>query len=195
MLITGGFNERGASAWFNPHTNSYCDLPDLPDPRNWHNQIGLMACGGYDEINNDYLPNCVTFNLNTGVWEETHSFDEDHGNSVWVNSTDGVYLMGGWTYDYDEVTLLKPDGTTEDNAANWEMEQPTILACQVLESDGRVIVVGGVDDNDDDLDSVHRYDENGYVEALPSLNVPRVGHGCAGYYDEDENLVKCIILS
>ena len=96
--------------------------------------------------------------------------------------------MGGWTDGGDiETTLLKPDGTSE---AGWDMQQETLVACSVEDTaTGTLLVIGG-SDTSNELSDVHRYDEDGYVEALPSLNYARVGHGCAGYYNDDGDLVR-----
>ena len=40
------------------------------------------------------------------------------------------------------------------------------------------------------LPDVSRYNENGFVEKLPSLKVGRVFHACAGYINNQNKMVK-----
>ena len=40
------------------------------------------------------------------------------------------------------------------------------------------------------FDHVDRYNEKGFVESLPCLNIERIGHGCAGYYKNDGKMVR-----
>ena len=53
-----------------------------------------------------------------------------------------------------------------------------------------IIITGGYGDTTPTLDTVIRYDEDGFVEYLPKLNYPRSGDGCAGYYDDSDKLKK-----
>ena len=57
-----------------------------------------------------------------------------------------------------------------------------------------IVLTGGDDDRNGDgygvqLSSVQRYDLNGLVEDLPSLNQAREGHGC-GFYNKDGTKVN-----
>ena len=62
--------------------------------------------------------------------------------------------------------------------------------CAVADpSTDSVIVIGGYNQDNYYSTNVTRYDVNGFVESLPPLNFRRVYAGCAGYYNDDENLV------
>ena len=39
------------------------------------------------------------------------------------------------------------------------------------------------------FDHVDRYNEEGFVGSLPSLNKARIGHACAGYYKNEGAMV------
>ena len=61
-----------------------------------------------------------------------------------------------------------------------------------------IVLTGGYDPDDNiQLSSVQRYDLNGFVENLPSLNEAREIHGCGCYYNNDGEKVKfklCVSL-
>ena len=43
------------------------------------------------------------------------------------------------------------------------------------------------------LKKAHRYNENGFVEALPNLNKESVFHSCASYINNEDKRVKHIV--
>ena len=53
-------------------------------------------------------------------------------------------------------------------------------------SSNSIIITGG----DNALNQVTRYDEEGFVEDLPSLLVGRTDHGCGSFIRSDGNMVS-----
>ena len=54
------------------------------------------------------------------------------------------------------------------------------------EDDGSYIITGGVDTRK----TVTKYDKNGFMEDLPSLNTGRWDHGCGTYLDSNSQNVS-----
>ena len=55
-------------------------------------------------------------------------------------------------------------------------------ACAISEEDtNSFIITGGRDGDKSAVSTVSRYNIRGHVEDLPSLRVPRQGHGCSSF--------------
>ena len=181
-----------AAGFYNPYTNVYCDLPPLSPTRYSHTLTGVVACGGYTSTST-VLSSCSTFNTATGNWTESYEIPPQRGQSAWQNSQ-GILLMGGRPAGanssiYNSTTLLLPEG---GHKPGFDLVSPTCYSCAIPDprSDS-VIVLGGFDYGKVSISTVIRYGESGFLEFLPSLNYPRVSPGCAGYYNDNNQLV-CI---
>ena len=73
-----------------------------------------------------------------------------------------------------------------------------------IQFDEFVIITGGIKDCDNDdctnprVDTVSKYNIDGWVEYLPSLNTARSGNGCGHYINSNEevvNLYNCELVS
>ena len=66
-------------------------------------------------------------------------------------------------------------------------------ACSIPEYESDTVVLTGGEYDSDALSTVERYDLNGLVETLPSLNQAREGHGCGYFYNKDGTKVKLTV--
>ena len=70
-----------------------------------------------------------------------------------------------------------------------------------IQFDEFVIITGGIKDCDNDdctnprVDSVSKYNIDGWVEYLPSLNTARSGNGCGHYINSNEEVVNLYNLT
>ena len=133
-MITGGLYDYGIdqrASIYIPSAQQSCFLPDMPNRRSFHSQVGLRACGGqaldigWSLIG---LTNCDTWNPETGSWnaEDVQLIGSRGGNSWTTANGEETYLIGSFgygddlwgyngAYDYWDNAktsdLLKPDGT------------------------------------------------------------------------------------
>ena len=59
------------------------------------------------------------------------------------------------------------------------------------ENDTIILTGGFVSLNSSSSNLVARYGKNGFIEYLPKLKNSRYLHGCAGYYNNKKELVRC----
>jgi len=190
IFIAGGITNQmyRTEAYYNPATNELCDIPPMMYQRESSTTTGFTSCGGYNLDDYTYLYNCETFDPSTGNWEVTAYFDDVRINHVAWQSSEGIFLMSGWGGDYNS-TFIGNDGTV---SAGFDMMYPASYGCAVADpSTDSVIVIAGYGDYGYST-NVTRYDVNGFVESLPPLNVGRVYAGCAGYYNDADNLVLVV---
>ena len=89
---------------FLPWSNKACQLPNIPDQRSKHVQLGKILCGGNravsrimqigeDLINTD----CMQWNATEGKWDRSPIALSGHraGASSWSRGNNMV-IMGGW---------------------------------------------------------------------------------------------------
>ena len=87
--MTGSWNGQGMrSVEVIREDGTICSLPDLPETRRQHVQLGLVACGGQDTRSS-----CVTFN--NGAWTTSHTLSDQRRNLVGWTTDEGLLLIGG----------------------------------------------------------------------------------------------------
>lgn len=171
ILVSGGWGAQRSVELFIPGVNRTCILPDLPDNRNGHTMDSytfhdeedvVSVCGGGA---GDTQGSCVCFK-DWGEWEdcskETGALRDGH--SSWVSS-EGLVLMGGV-------------GSLRSTSESFSLIADTRYACSITDSNS-VIITGGRDT----MKKVIRYNLQGFVEYLPSMDVGRRYHGCGSYQD------------
>ena len=125
MLLTGGKHTafdsatRSAEVW--SPSGETCRVGNLNNKREFHVQFGTIVCGGYPEDRK-----CEKFNRQGKYWEEITSvelMDERRNSAVW-ETTDGVYLIGGYGYEARGNTeKISNDGTTVEWGFPLEYEE------------------------------------------------------------------------
>ena len=109
-----------------PALNRSCILPNLPNKRFYHSQVGLRACGGLKgqrHVGDTCEQTCDTWNPEKGSWASKDvSLIGCRARNSWTTASgEGTYLIGGygwgsgnghkgWDNAYT-TDLLKPDGT------------------------------------------------------------------------------------
>jgi len=184
IFIAGGITNQmyRTEAYYNPATNELCDIPPMLNQRESSTTTGFTSCGGENIDGGSIMYDCETFDPTTGYWEVTGYLDDAWVNHVAWQSPDGICLMSG---------LYTPmNSTCFDN----ELMFPATYGCAVADpATDSVILIAGYDQiNNQVLANVTRYNLYGYVESLPPLNVGRMYAGCAGYYNDADNLVLVV---
>jgi len=125
----------------------------------------VLACGGgYDGV--DTVKTCVKFNGTSWSQHSTQQFSRLYHTSL--AGQHGLLLMGG--YYSRETTELVGGGE------QYNLQQNTGGACGITGpgSNNTIILTGGWGP----LNTVAIYGDNGFIDALPSLQIGRYGHGC-----------------
>ena len=96
--------------------------------------------------------------------------------------------MGGYDLPHTQTTLLFPDGGSQPS---FDLKDKSIYSCAIDDpKNGTVILTGGFELNSTSTSRVARYGPEGFIEYLPDMEHSRHFHGCAGYYNDDDQLVK-----
>ena len=178
---------------FIPSTNYSCWLPDLPEAVTSHltGGRGLMYCGGMNDAE-EKLSHCVTWS--DGAWVRGPDLGRPKLRGfIWSGAgADYSLVMGGCKYCGADTTLRV---TGNSSQASFDLRYNTTQACGVEDYRNNLLyLVGGYQKRSswEDISRLTQiYGEEGYRGDLPALlNTPRRrGHGCAGYWRED-NLVS-----
>jgi len=191
IFLAGGVTsqEYRTEAYYNPMTNFFCEIPPMMYQRESSTTTGFTGCGGWDLWYGDVLYNCETFDPSTGTWDVTAYFDDTRVNHVAWQSSMGLYLMSGWGGPLNS-TFIANDGSV---SAGFDLPYAASYGCAVPDpATDSVIVITGYTDDYYYSTNVTRYNDYGFVESLPQLNVGRVYAGCSGYYNEAGNLVLVV---
>jgi len=177
ILVVGGLGAYRSAEVFIPATGKSCPYPDVPFEAlgtTLDSVEGLPTLCGHNDISDPSDPRewCVQLTppSRTGEWKLFASTleDERKNHMSWVSSS-GLVLMG------DGVTELVPYG-----GKIFDMKHLTSYACTIPDKDS-VILTGGITGGVGETTLVERYNLQGLVEKLPSLNEARYKHGCGSY--------------
>jgi len=192
LLIVGGRNEAGyisSVEILDPVSGQGCLLPNsLPSVRYGHSQEQYTVCGGYEE-NSLNKSTCLTFS--DGVWKQTSVLMEERTAHVSWNfsENEGILLIGGMRLlSYHHGTeLVKPDGTTE---VSFGLKYFAVGSCLINEGP-TFLVTGGIQ-TFQSVSTVSRYDKNGWIEDLDTMNYERSNHACGRFFDNNGNIVNIV---
>jgi len=181
-----------------PKTGQSCFLPRLPFGTSYHSMNGLTLCGGYkyceDCGTGDHSEYCMKFS--DGEWLLSSLLHLWSGHSAW-QTEDGIYLIGG--YKDTESEFVPSNG--EPDYPTFPVKYQISSSCSITDVGSHsVIITGGfiTTDGDGSMDSFHntdrvtRYDEDGFVENLPSLLFGRYRHGCGSFIRDDGHQVLLV---
>ena len=120
IMITRGTGDRSKSVEFfrTDGTPLFCIIPDLPDDRRLHTQVGTMLCGGGDT--NDMAISCLNFASNSWYVMAFKLKYRRQGHVSW-QSRMGLVMIGGF-YSENTTELLNNEGSTE----YFTLQQPTM---------------------------------------------------------------------
>jgi len=184
VIISGGYIHGGAIAstevYFpTPGSGYTCSLQSLPSARYGHTLDQLddgtvVACGGSP----DNLKTCDKFDGTSWTQHSTLLYERMYHTSL--PGKHDLLLMGG---DYSGATTELIEGGEQSN-----LQLDTTGACGITEpGSDYIILTGGWGHLDaggwgDILDTVVKYNAQGFVGTLPSLQIKRHYHGC-GVFD------------
>ena len=193
--MVGGTTNHKYAGFYNPSTNSYCDLPQMVPNRVRHAVTGLTACGDAVDPSDPvyYKTSCSRFNVSSGQWFQSHLYTTARVGSVAWQTSDGIYLIGGNNNNAKtSSSLLLPDGTESPNPG-FTLAATSYFSCAVEDVKQKsIIIIGGYDAQDQtQLKTVYRYDTTGVQDRLPDLNNNR-SSGCGGYYNDRGYLVLLV---
>jgi len=202
VIITGGSVSGVASTsveLYNPHSQSSCQLPELPEPRYEHTMCGGLLCGG-DIYKTDR--SCLMFNPLTGTftYTEVPLTAKRKFHLCWNLDGGEVLLLGGF-YNQSTSELVTSDGSSV--SPGFPLESRTYGGCGI-EIEDSYVVTGGFNffkhfenqnrmlqedkfykDVIDGLKTVTRYNRTGYSQTLPKLQVGRSEHGCGKFVNSE----------
>jgi len=173
IIVTGGSpgeSAKTAEALSSDGT-PLCFLPNLPNDRRAHTMDGDLLCGGLTQASKD---TCLKFE--NGGWTEFSwkLLAKRRFHVSWKRADGKVMLLGGLNNGYT-TELVTEDGSLEGFPMKYETES----ACGI-QFENEVIITGG----EYRREAVSVYDDNGWVQDLPSLNRGRFWHAC-GHYTSD----------
>jgi len=175
VIVSGGINGQdniASTEVFLPPTSSgsgsTCSLQSMPSPRDSHTMDQLydgtvLACGGNPHSS---LKTCEKFDGTSWSQYSTQQYNRYYHTSL--AGQHGLLLMGGW---HSRATTELVGGDQQYN-----LQQDTYRACGITEpgSDNTIILTGGCCS----INTVAIYGYNGFIGALPSLQIARHNHGC-----------------
>merc|ERR1719312_1890983 len=176
VIISGGWNGKSVSSTdvFFPSSSGAgytCSLQSMPSPRSGHTLDQLddgtvLACGGSSSA--DTRKTCDRFDGTS--WSQHSTLQYNRAYHTSLPGQHGLLLMGG---DYSRATTELVGGDEQYN-----LQQNTYYACGITEpgSGNTIILTGGYGGTY--LNTVAKYGPNGFIGALPSLQIARYAHGC-----------------
>ena len=198
VLVTGGVptNSVGTSVeLLSSNGTRLCSLPNLPAPRHYHSQSGLLSCGGGGSHSGE-RKSCVTFT--TGHWKKTHTLALGNkimgGHSAWA-SPRGVLIIGIGNPSYRGVTtteLLTDNGGSTPSFTLVKRRFRYSNRCAI--DDGEEVVLTGGWSPGTTYSTVTRYNMQGQATSLPSLNTARYDHACGTIKKSDGATVISRVL-
>jgi len=172
-----------------PKTGQSCYLPHLPFGTAHHSMNGLTLCGGYkycqDCATGDLSEHCLRFS--DGEWSLSSLLHPWAGHAGW-QTEDGIYLIGG---NEGRESEFVPNNGEPDYLA-FPVRYDAWYTCSITDVGSHSIIITGGFYLYDTLDRVSRYDEDGFVENLPSLLFGRHKHGCGSFIRDDGNQVLLV---
>ena len=115
IIVTGGINEGAETSVELLHGDGtpWCSLPDLPEDRWYHTQIGLLTCGGSHKTGTS----CVKFS--GGKWKPSHKLKKERdAHSSWASPAGTVLIGGGVSGKTTELL----DDTTGDSVMHFPLK-------------------------------------------------------------------------
>jgi len=174
ILISGGWSDSGHRSVeaLRSDGTPLCKLADLPDNRRVHTMDGPISCGGART-----MTTCLIYEK--GEWTKFSSNlnykREDHVSWKRPNS-DSVQLLGG-----EQSPKTSEIVTSSHVTRGFDLKHRIDDACGFGHDDVFIITGGRWT-----MRTVSKYNEDGWVEDMPTLNDGRRYHGC-GHYISDNN--------
>ena len=141
-------------------------------------QHGLLLCGGYVDRSSAKSNTCEKFNEVTGSWDFDRNLTYQRIYHSFWNGPEGILLIGGQDSTSRKTTeLLTESGSIERFVLKHDGEQ----ACLIDEGNSFLLTGGSRYASNVAV----RYNKDGWMEDLNSMNTIRRGHACLQYTDSE----------
>jgi len=182
IVVTGGYNKSYITKTVEAISlegTPLCTLPDLPDERRRHTMDDDIMCGGYST-----KTSCLRYVA--GEWTRfRRNLVNSRSNHVSWKRPDGeVVLLGG---EDSKSTKTSEVVNGSDKQIGFDLKYETYFAC-AIKLDKFVVITGGRTSQT----IVSKYDINGWMMDLRSLNTGRYEHGCGFYYKDINELIYLV---
>jgi len=178
ILITGGSDSPTSVELFLPGADQSCQLPQISGIRDNHSQCGKIVCGGDDYYARD---DCVQMN-EQGQWSEIGTTVEYRTDHICWSINGEILLMGG---SYDEQSTENLNLESGVGQSGYRLQYPSRGACLIQDDLTLSAIVTA-------REAVSRYDQNGWIEDLPSMQQLRNWHGCGSYTSNEGEQVLIV---
>ena len=108
ILVTGGHGGDTSAELLSTNGSAIFELPQISQPKRYHTQSGLTACGGYDSF---MRRNCIKFQSGTWTTLTDNLLFERDSHSSW-NTPDGEILLIGGDYSSNTTEIIYKNGTS-----------------------------------------------------------------------------------
>jgi len=178
ILLVGGVDDKSSVEALQFDGTPLCLLESLNEERYYVTMAGDYLCGGW-------MTRKSCYHFLNGKWKYHTDLKSDRSFHVsWKRPDGDIQLMGGYEGNGLSTTEVV---TVTGKHDGFELKYRTDAACGIDLKD-HIILTGGRHTKT----IVSRYDVNGWVKNLPSLNDGRFQHGCAHYYNKDNTLIYLV---
>jgi len=190
IVIIGGYDGKllVSTELFNPLSGKSCYLKNHVATQ-FHSldQLedgSIITCGGYPDKNT-----CEKFEATPplGAWKYYSTLLHHRYSHSSLVSQGKILLMGGEPNTYSKTTEV----VTGEN--QWTLQQETSNACTIKDG-STIILTGGYRpvSNYPYLNTVTRYNIQGFMEHMPSLRTARAHHGCGSFINQHNTKVYVV---
>jgi len=194
IIVAGGKPDTTSVEALTQDGQNLCLLPSLPTQhgRFGHTMDGNIMCGGMS-TNYQASKNCIFFK--EGSWENPIDLNYARFHHVsWGRSDPPMNVEQSHLFGGDKKVNGGPgdpfssevSGSAKGSASNYSLSHQVRNACSIQLRD-YVVITGGYQSK-----AVYKYNDIGFVAALPSMNSNRAFHGCGYYYNNNDQLVYLV---
>lgn len=191
LFVVGGRTETGGeleSGYRLSADNQWEDIPCMREPRFGHCCVSLdgmlYALGGWHE---EKLKSCERFNPVDQRWDSISGMKHSRCGSAGVVLGGKIYMIGGWSAASREAERIEDmkkmevyDPQTDEWTDGPMMDRGREGMSSVVH-EGKIYIVGGVDSNEEPLQSIEFFDPATQVWSTLQVQLPdEHGRGLGG---------------
>jgi len=177
ILVAGGRSSTQSVEAITTDGTPLCTLPNLPDERYAHTMDNHIMCGG-----GNTQSSCLHYVA--GKWTKYRNdlkFKRTYHVS-WRRQDREVILMGGGNGQKTSEVV-----SSSGHQKGFNLQHEVYSAC-AIKLDDYFIITGG----NPSITTVSKYDKNGLVTDLTSMNTGRRNHACGHYYRDTNELIYLV---
>jgi len=177
ILVAGGRSSTQSVEAITTDGTPLCTLPDLPDERYAHTMDNHIMCGG-----GNTQSSCLHYVA--GKWTKyRNDLQFERANHVsWRRQDREVIIMGGGNGKKTSEVV-----SSSNHQKGFNLQHEVYSAC-AIKLDDYFIITGG----NPSITTVSKYDKNGLVTDLTSMNTGRRNHACGHYYRDTNELIYLV---